>query len=272
MGSLPISILPSVSTALGAALLGLGLGFAVNRIVQRWAYDKTLLGGIGRCGECGRWLPWHAWLPGWELRGPKAVPGCGHPLPRWRLPNLLVLTVGSAGLAFLHPGEPWSAPVSALLLLYLLYPLAAIDMLALVVETRLVVLGIGLRFAGLAWLEDSLLVEMIGGMLMGAGLFTMVEVCYRTLRGRAGLGDGDAAVMGLIGAFVGWRGVLPVVALAGIGGLAVGLPAVLLGRRSLAAPIPFVPFLAVAGMGVFLAQTVWPEHWARLMLAAGTAF
>jgi prepilin signal peptidase PulO-like enzyme (type II secretory pathway) len=264
--ALPFS--PHVAAPVAAFVLSL----VINRAILRWSQGKSLWGGLGRCAVCGARLPWRAWLPGWELSGVRAVPACGHALPRWRALTVIVLTVGGAVLAFLQREAPWPVMAQAVLLLLLLYPLAVIDLVSLVVETRLVLLGLALRFLGLALYEEQHLLAMIGGMLMGAGLFAMVEVIYRTLRGRRGLGEGDAAVMGLIGAFVGWEGVLPVVAAGAVAGLLVGLPALVLTRRSLATPIPFVPFLALAGMAVFLVQTVWPEQWGRLIMSLQPLF
>ena len=259
------NLLHSIPILAAAPLTGLVVSLVLNRVMLRWPAQKTLLGGIGCCVVCGVRLPWRALLPGRDLQ--RAPYPCGHAPPRWRAATLPVLVAGSAALALAHPEGPWPVLAPGLMLLYLLYPLAVIDIISLNVETRLVVLGLALRFAGLAFFAQAQLVEMLAGMLMGAGLFAMVEVVYRTLRGRPGLGEGDAAVVGLIGAFVGWQGVLPVVALGAVAGLVVGVPALLLARRSLATPIPFVPFLSLAGMAVYLAQTVWPDHWMRLILA-----
>ena len=137
-----------------------------------------------------------------------------------------------------------------------------IDLRTLTVETRLVLIGLALRAVGLAIFQRSLLLPMGGGMLIGAGLFTMVELIYRAARNRVGLGEGDAAVMGLIGFFVGWQGVLPVVGLAALSGLIVGFPLLLLRREPTSStPIPFVPFLAAAGMAVFLSQNLGLPEW-----------
>ena len=97
-------------------------------------------------------------------------------------------------------------------------------------------------------------VDMVAGMLIAAGLFHILDLLYEALRGRKGLGDGDAAVAGLLGAFVGMQGVLPMVALAALGGLIGGVTWLLATRRPLSTPVPFAPFLCAAGMVVYLAR------------------
>ena len=83
-----------------------------------------------------------------------------------------------------------------------------------------------------------------------------------------GLGDGDAALLGLIGAFVGWQGLLPVVILSAAGGIIAGAPALLLLRKPLDTPLPFAPFLCGGGLTVYLLQA-GGFHWSLLSPWAG---
>ncbi len=60
--------------------------------------------------------------------------------------------------------------------------------------------------------------------------------------------------MALIGAFVGWRGLPAALLLSTVAGLLVGFPGLLLARRPLGDPLPFVPFLCLGGLAVHLLQ------------------
>ena len=254
-------VVPAVHLA-PALLVSLALSIVISRLLRRWPAGRPLLAGNGDCAQCGGGRAWLAEVPGVGLGGVFQPFPCGH--LRGALPtiNAAVLVGGSAALVFLHRGAPWPLLVQSLLLLHLLYPLAVFDLLTLTVDTRLVLIGLALRAVGLAVFQRSLLLPMVGGMFIGAGLFTMVELMYRTARNRMGLGEGDTAVMGLIGFFVGWQGVLPVVGLAALSGLMVGFPLLLLRREPASStPIPFVPFLAAAGMAVFLLQNLGPPEW-----------
>jgi leader peptidase (prepilin peptidase)/N-methyltransferase len=165
-------------------------------------------------------------------------------------------------LGWSHPVSGWAGWSQAVLLWGLLFPIAAIDLRSLLVDLRLVALGITLRLLSLLLWERAALLEMAAGLLIAAGFFQILELFYEVLRGRRGLGEGDAAVAGLVGAFVGWQGVLPLVALAALAGLAVGLPWLVASRRPLSTPIPFAPFLCAAGMAVYLAELHgWPGAW-----------
>ncbi len=181
---------------------------------------------------------------------PAPVPS---PLPfalRWG--TLSVLVLGSLGLG-LHPALRGGYALSqGLLLFYTAYALAVVDLYTLTVEPALVLGGLALRLVALAAFQRDALPEMIGGALAGAGLLYLAGFAYQVLRGREGLGEGDPAVMALIGAFVGWQGLPGVLLLGAAAGVLVGFPALLLLRRPLDTPIPFVPFLCLGGMAVYL--------------------
>lgn len=168
--------------------------------------------------------------------------------------NPLALGGSSLALAFLPQLQSPVALSQALLLLYVLYPLAILDAVTLTVEVPLVLGGLLLRMASLLTLQHGLVADMMGGMLGGAGLLYLVGFFYRWLRGREGLGEADAAVMGLIGLFVGWQGILPVILLSTVAGLLIGFPLLLARRKPLHTPLPFGPYLCAAGLLVYLAR------------------
>ena len=149
-----------------------------------------------------------------------------------------------------------------------LLPLAWIDLRTQLVDMSWLVGALALRLGLVALLERPALPSMLGGMLIAAGFFHILGVVYETLRQRQGLGEGDAAVAGLLGAFVGAEGVIPMVALAAAAGLIGGSAWLLATRRGWRDPIPFAPFLALSGLAVALAQVHgWPL--ARIWFAAG---
>lgn len=196
------------------------------------------------------------WAVDWLLPGPQAVPRYARRPPRrgrW-LVHPLVLGAASVGLSRLPGLADPLALSQALLLLYLLYPLALLDALTLRIEPALVVGGIVLRAAVVLVARRGEAADMLGGMLGGAGLLALVGFAYAWVRGREGLGEGDPALLGLIGAFVGWHGLLPVVLLGTAAALLAGAPALLLLRRPLNTPLPFAPFLCVGGLLVYLLQ------------------
>jgi leader peptidase (prepilin peptidase) / N-methyltransferase len=118
------------------------------------------------------------------------------------------------------------------------------------------VLTLPLVLAGLAFawfLEPDRIVDHAAGAAIGWLLFWAVSRLYRLIRGRDGLGEGDAKLLAASGAWVTWSGLGPVMLVAALTGLGVALVGRLRGGKATATtPIPFGPPLAFATWLVWL--------------------
>ncbi len=101
---------------------------------------------------------------------------------------------------------------------------------------------------GVAWLDDPVTVpDHALGAAAGYAAFRVVGAVYARLRGRDGLGEGDAKLLAAGGAWVGWQPLADLVLMAALSALAVGLGVALYRRRfQRDRALPFGPFLAVA--------------------------
>ncbi|KCZ52579.1 hypothetical protein HY29_04685 [Hyphomonas beringensis] len=92
------------------------------------------------------------------------------------------------------------------------------------------------------------------GAFAGYTLLVMVEITYRQMRGRDGLGRGDAKLLGALGMWTGWAGLAPIMLVASVCGLlAVGILS-LTSKRTFdsTSAIAFGPFIALGGWIVWL--------------------
>jgi leader peptidase (prepilin peptidase)/N-methyltransferase len=96
------------------------------------------------------------------------------------------------------------------------------------------------------------LTESLVGALVGYAVFQVIAVAYRTLRGRDGLGAGDAKLLSAAGAWVGWSRLPDVVLLAAL--LAILAIVAVRARDKPLAATEAVPF------GPFLAASLWLTH------------
>jgi leader peptidase (prepilin peptidase) / N-methyltransferase len=99
-----------------------------------------------------------------------------------------------------------------------------------------------------AWLDslDALTAGAIGAVA-GYAALVGVNLCYRHLRGRDGLGRGDAKLLAAGGAWLGWSALPWVVLLAAMLGLMLALLRRMRGERVTAGTaVPFGPALALA--------------------------
>jgi leader peptidase (prepilin peptidase)/N-methyltransferase len=198
-------------------------------------------------------------------RGRSACPACHHRLaPRDLVPLLSFLALRgrcrfcAAPIAPLHLWielaalalAAWAAAAGergALLwagsaLAWTLLTLGWIDAVCLRLPD---LLTLPLLFAGLteAWLlEPDALPARAFGAALGYSLFVALAWLYRRLRGREGLGGGDAKLLAAGGAWVG-AGLLPDVLL---GAALSGICWISLRRADPSARLPFGPFLAAS--------------------------
>jgi len=75
---------------------------------------------------------------------------------------------------------------------------------------------------------------------------------FKLTTGKEGMGYGDFKLLAALGAWMGWKALLPIVLLSSLVGAVVGIALILLARRGREIPIPFGPYLAAAGMIVML--------------------
>jgi leader peptidase (prepilin peptidase)/N-methyltransferase len=137
-----------------------------------------------------------------------------------------------------------------------LVTLSAIDLRSLRLPDRLTLplLGAGLLGA-LVQAGPVSAAHHVGAAALGFGGLVLIEHLYRHLRGRDGLGRGDAKLFAAAGAWVGIEAMAPVLLIASLGTLAAIGIASLMGRRPAAsARLPFGPALAGATWLVWLAS------------------
>lgn len=70
---------------------------------------------------------------------------------------------------------------------------------------------------------------------------------FKLTTGKEGMGFGDFKLLGALGAWLGYRMLLPIILLSACVGALVGILLIVTGRQSRGQPIPFGPFLAAAG-------------------------
>ena len=70
---------------------------------------------------------------------------------------------------------------------------------------------------------------------------------FRLLTGKEGMGYGDFKLFAALGAWLGWKMLLPVILIAAVVGAVVGVAMLACGGQNRATPIAFGPFLAAAG-------------------------
>ena len=171
--------------------------------------------------------------------------GCGTKISA-RYPAVEALTAVLSGLVAWHFGFGL-AGCSALLLLWALVALTFID-----ADTQLLPDSITLP---LLWL--GLIVNLnhgftdINSAVLGAifGYLSLWSIywLFKLITKKEGMGYGDFKLLAALGAWLGWQKLLLIILLSSVVGAVVGIVLIILARMGRNVPLPFGPYLAMAG-------------------------
>jgi leader peptidase (prepilin peptidase)/N-methyltransferase len=92
-------------------------------------------------------------------------------------------------------------------------------------------------------IKDSLI-----GVLVGGGTLYIVASVYHMVAKREGMGGGDIKLMAMIGAFIGWKGVLFTILCSSFIGSVVGVVLILSSSADSKYAVPFGPFLSLGAV------------------------
>lgn len=195
-------------------LIGAGLGVIIGSflgaLVMRWPRGESVMRGRSHCDACGRTIGLRDLIP---LIGALLQRGrcrhCGAPIDAAHMAM-------EAGCALIGGIALWTLPPFAGLVMaaggWLLLTLALFDArhfwLPDALTLPLVTLGLTLG----DWILPAPFWDRAIGAALGYGVLFILARSYRYLRGREGLGLGDAKLLGAIGAWTGWQ-ILPLVLL-----------------------------------------------------------
>ena len=213
----------------------------------------NLLRPRSRCPHCG--TPVHAWqnvpVLSWLLLGGKCA-SCKASISI-RYPLIELLTGLLSGLLVWHFGVSLEA-AGALLLLWSLIALTVIDidqqLLPDCITLPLLWLGISISLlqpATSALHFPDLRSSVIGAIVGYTSLWSVYWV-FKLLTGKEGMGYGDFKLLAALGAWLGWQMLPLVILLSALTGAVTGVAMIILLGRDRQLPIPFGPYLAVAGL------------------------
>ena len=92
-------------------------------------------------------------------------------------------------------------------------------------------------------IKDSLI-----GVLLGGGSLYAVASVYHLVTKREGMGGGDVKLLAMIGAFIGWKGVLFTILCSSFIGSVVGVALMLVSSADSKYAVPFGPFLSLGAI------------------------
>jgi len=194
-----------------AAVVGAMIGSFLNVCILRWGAEpkQSVVTPRSRCPRCGRTLAWYDNIPvfSWTvLRG--RCRNCDLPISvQYPLVELATAAMW-AYMAWSH-GVTLEALRGALFGTILL-GIAMTDAREYIIPHEFSLGGAVIAIVLSAWPDPSYALVSLQGALVGAGAVLLIGELSELALGQEAMGGGDCALMGMIGAFLGWEAILPV--------------------------------------------------------------
>lgn len=97
-------------------------------------------------------------------------------------------------------------------------------------------------------LNEVPFLDSVFGLITGGGILFLIAFLYIAVRKQEGMGMGDVKLLAMIGAFLGWKGVVFVMLASSLLGTILGLSIILYKKGDLKYALPFGPFLSLAAV------------------------
>ena len=266
------------------ALFGLCIGSFLNVVIHRlplmlergWKMESADLLGVAheetpaitlstprsRCPSCGHAIAWYENIPlaSWLWLRARCS-ACKAPISA-RYPLIEVATA----VLFALVGWRFGAEPVALLWCFfcaVLVALAGIDWDTTLLPDNLTLplLWTGVASAALGWTIP--LADAVWGAIVGYLSLWSVYWLFKLTTGKEGMGFGDFKLLAALGAWLGWKMILPIVLGASVIGAIIGIIMKMSSSLREGHYVPFGPFLAGAGLVVLFAGPERVLGWLR---------
>lgn len=211
-------------------VLGLLVGSFCNVCAGRWPHGESVVSPRSRCPKCMNAIAWYDNIPllSWLILGAKCR-HCKAPIS-WQYPLVEALTGVLFVIVYLRFGMTLASPVYMLLAAALVV-VTFQDLADWTIPDEItlpgVPVGLGLSVVALFIGPQMLLVdhpfEALKGIVLGFAVLYGLDRITVLLLKKPGMGFGDVKLLAMLGAFIGWQGVLGTLMLASVLGSTVGL-------------------------------------------------
>jgi leader peptidase (prepilin peptidase)/N-methyltransferase len=233
----------SVVSIIFGALIGSFLNVCISRLPK----GESIITPGSHCPHCGHPINFYDNIPlisylllGGKCRHCKRSISAQYPLVEG-------VTAVSSLLLFLKYGVSFSylfyfAFVAALI------TVTVIDLYHQIIPDVISIPGIVVGLLGALIIPHITFLHSLMGVLLGGGSLFLVATVYQWLFKREGMGGGDVKLLAMIGAFLGWDGVILTILLSSLVGSMTGVIIMVAKGKDLKYAIPFGPFLSLGAV------------------------
>jgi len=228
-------------------IFGLVIGSFLNVCIHRLPASQSIVHPRSRCPQCGHLIRVYDNIPVLSyllLRG--RCRDCGARISL-RYPVVELLSGAFAAMALARFGLGWQALLMYALIAAFLV-ITFIDLDHRIIPDVITLPGIPIGLAASFGPGMISPLEALLGILAGGGSLFLVAWGYQLVTQREGMGGGDIKLLAMIGAFIGWKGVLFTIFIASLTGTLAGMALIFRRRGDMKLAVPFGPFLAVGAI------------------------
>lgn len=227
--------------------VGLCIGSFLNVCIHRLPKGGSIVHPPSSCPACGARIRWYDNIPiiSYVLLGGRCR-GCKKPISV-RYPLVELLTGLCAMVIWLNYGTSIPALIYFVFIVALIV-ITFIDLDHRIIPDLISLPGIPIGFIASFGLPAVTWAESLIGIAVGGGSLLAIAVGYQLLTGKDGMGGGDIKLLAMIGAFIGWQGVLFTIMASSFTGTVVGILAMLRAGKGMKMALPFGPFLATGAI------------------------
>ena len=239
--------MPSFAVEAFTFIFGLCIGSFLNVCIYRLPARKSISHPRSSCPSCGELIRFYDNIPVLSyviLRGRCRFCNVSISL---RYPVVEILCGLFAVITFVKYGLTLEALIYFIFIASLLV-ITFIDIDHQIIPDVISLPGIPIFFVASFALPDIQYLESLLGILVGGGSLLLVAWTYNLVTKKEGMGGGDIKLLAMIGAVIGWKGVLFTIFIASAVGTISGMLVMLKTRKGRKLAIPFGPFLAIGGI------------------------
>lgn len=228
-------------------LFGLCIGSFLNVCIYRIPESKSIVSPGSMCPGCGYPVKFYDNIPLLSfiiLRG--KCRKC-NALISWRYPVVELLTGFFALSLFLKFGTSLETPIYFVFIATLMV-ITFIDIDHRIIPDLISLPGIVFFFIASLTIPTISIKDSVIGILIGGGILFIIAELYFRITGKEGMGGGDVKLLAMMGALIGWQGVLFTIFASSLIGTIIGIMLMVIQGKNLKLAIPFGPFLSIGAV------------------------
>ena len=228
-------------------LFGLCIGSFLNVCIYRIPLSKSIAFPGSECCNCSSTIHFYDNIPILSFIWLKGkCRKCGHKISL-RYPMIEIITSLIFLSVFLNFGFYLESFIYLIFLSSLII-IIFIDIDHQIIPDVITLPGIIFFFCTSFFTTSITFIQSLSGIIAGGGSLYIVAWTYYFFTKKEGMGGGDIKLLAMIGAFIGWKGVIFTIFTASFTGTIAGILIILIKGQSFKDKIPFGPFLSIGAI------------------------